>query len=75
MQLLLAIFYNSYQTKLNVSIDLSTKERNEFCKMLYEKLDIDNNGYLDKAETKTLLENIHAMVNKLSTIEGCMRLS
>lgn len=31
MQLLLAIFYNSYQAKMTETIDLSTEDRNKFC--------------------------------------------
>lgn len=62
LNLLLAIFYESYQTQTYVSIDSSTSQRSAYIANLFIQLDEEQKGYLDHDQGRILLEEIHVLI-------------
>ena len=67
MNLLLAIFYSSYQEKFDETMDEAEDDRSKFLIKEFKMLDEDNKGYLNKDETKKLLNIIHSLVQGWDT--------
>jgi hypothetical protein len=71
MNLLLAIFYSSYQNKTEIAIDRFAARRSSYIFDLFQKLDNPmteesnfKKGYLNKAETRELFEELHSLFEK-----------
>lgn len=61
MNLLLAIFYSSYQEKTDEHLDELKKSRSNFISMLFINLDTDLKGHLDKNESRHFIDEIHCL--------------
>ena len=64
LKLLLAIFYSNYQQKVEQQIDEFDEERTNFVEDLYNSLDKDKKGYLNKLECQGLVSEIHLIIKK-----------
>ena len=64
MNLLLAIFYSSYQERVDAAIDKFQKERNDFLIRLYRKYQGDDKSSgIDKEGVFQLTQEIHSLIN------------
>jgi hypothetical protein len=66
--LLLAVFYSSYQDKTDNAIDKNTKSRSEFVGKLVVQLDEDKKGHLSKDECRELILQVHQLVENVEII-------
>ena len=64
LNLLLAIFYSSYQEKADDDNDGNRATRNEFLWELFEQYDKEGKGYLDKRQTFDIIKELHTLVNQ-----------
>ena len=65
MNLLLAIFYSSYQDKTDAYLDTRRKTRSNFLQMLFINLDQDLKGFLDKNESRHFIDEIHCLAMEM----------
>jgi len=62
--LLLAIFYSSYQEKADDDNEGNREDRNNFLFQLFNTYDKEKKGYLDKKQTFDIIKEFHTLVNQ-----------
>ena len=65
MNLLLAIFYSSYQEKVDLSHDKFRERRNNFLMHLFRKYDTNNEKKIGKEGVFHITKEIHSLANGL----------
>ena len=65
MNLLLAIFYSTYQEQVDKSLDQFRESRNTYLITLYRKYDENKDEKIDKQGVKQLTKEIHSLINGL----------